>query len=143
MRTTRCLPCHTLFRCAQVWGDVGAGVEAGYAPGDGAVDARGGQLADRRQHPLALFVELADHARAGVGAPVVELLLHLVLDDRALLLDDQDLFQALGKAPDALALQRPGHRSEEHTSELQSLMRISYAVVCLKKKTPQQHILSL
>src|SRR3546814_4083298 len=29
------------------------------------------------------------------------------------------------------------HRSEEHTSELQSLMRISYAVFCLKKKTTQ------
>src|SRR3546814_10248438 len=28
-----------------------------------------------------------------------------------------------------------GSRSEEHTSELQSLMRISYAVFCLKKKT--------
>src|SRR3546814_1097311 len=28
-----------------------------------------------------------------------------------------------------------GHRSEEHTSEIQSLMRISYAVFCLKKKT--------
>src|SRR3546814_3908012 len=28
-----------------------------------------------------------------------------------------------------------GMRSEEHTSELQSLMRISYAVFCLKKKT--------
>src|SRR3546814_1491640 len=28
---------------------------------------------------------------------------------------------------------RPWHRSEEHTSELQSLMRISYAVFCLKK----------
>src|SRR3546814_5233322 len=28
-------------------------------------------------------------------------------------------------------------RSEEHTSELQSLMRISYAVLCLKKKTQQ------
>src|SRR3546814_3292178 len=27
-----------------------------------------------------------------------------------------------------------GSRSEEHTSELQSLMRISYAVLCLKKK---------
>src|SRR3546814_6189154 len=27
------------------------------------------------------------------------------------------------------------HRSEEHTSELQSLMRITYAVFCLKKKT--------
>src|SRR3546814_8637442 len=31
-------------------------------------------------------------------------------------------------------------RSEEHTSELQSLMRISYAVFCLKKKT-QHHII--
>src|SRR3546814_1824500 len=31
-------------------------------------------------------------------------------------------------------------RSEEHTSELQSLMRISYAVFCLKKKTHKQNI---
>src|SRR3546814_2019712 len=31
-----------------------------------------------------------------------------------------------------------GQRSEEHTSELQSLMRISYAVFCLKKKTYTQ-----
>src|SRR3546814_2866023 len=31
-----------------------------------------------------------------------------------------------------------GRRSEEHTSELQSLMRISYAVFCLKKKTHKQ-----
>src|SRR3546814_3432943 len=31
-------------------------------------------------------------------------------------------------------------RSEEHTSELQSLMRISYAVFCLKKKTNEKHI---
>src|SRR3546814_3828472 len=30
------------------------------------------------------------------------------------------------------------HRSEEHTSELQSLMRISYAVFCLKKKKKNQ-----
>src|SRR3546814_6865058 len=32
-----------------------------------------------------------------------------------------------------------GHRSEEHTSELQSLMRISYAVFCLKKKKNNNH----
>src|SRR3546814_3246005 len=32
-------------------------------------------------------------------------------------------------------------RSEEHTSELQSLMRISYAVFCLKKKTNRNHTL--
>src|SRR3546814_1064155 len=31
-------------------------------------------------------------------------------------------------------VQMPVRRSEEHTSELQSLMRISYAVLCLKKK---------
>src|SRR3546814_4202965 len=39
----------------------------------------------------------------------------------------------------------PDRRSEEHTSELQSLMRISYAVFCLKKKkdiknTQEQHV---
>src|SRR3546814_4197592 len=39
-------------------------------------------------------------------------------------------------APDRAggAERRAGGRSEEHTSELQSLMRISYAVFCLKKK---------
>src|SRR3546814_2570351 len=35
---------------------------------------------------------------------------------------------------DALAASGTRFRSEEHTSELQSLMRISYAVFCLKKK---------
>src|SRR3546814_1518715 len=37
-----------------------------------------------------------------------------------------------------LGLQSLSHRSEEHTSELQSLMRISYAVLCLKKKQKNQ-----
>src|SRR3546814_5348532 len=66
------------------------------------------------------------------------------IDDRALL--DQRLPQMLeihlGHAvpvPDAQRGGRPG-RSEEHTSELQSLMRISYAVFCLKKKT--EHLLT-
>src|SRR3546814_10605134 len=43
----------------------------------------------------------------------------------------------LGRLPrrgEARAVADPGVRSEEHTSELQSLMRISYAVFCLKKK---------
>src|SRR3546814_3597348 len=35
--------------------------------------------------------------------------------------------------------QRSSARSEEHTSELQSLMRISYAVFCLKKKKKKEH----
>src|SRR3546814_953700 len=65
------------------------------------------------------------------------------------------LFQAAGGHPAAALLldrllrqpragqrhRRPGagRRSEEHTSELQSLMRISYAVFCLKKKTKTQN----
>src|SRR3546814_5014858 len=38
------------------------------------------------------------------------------------------------RAGDGPARHRAVQRSEEHTSELQSLMRISYAVFCLKKK---------
>src|SRR3546814_4982678 len=37
------------------------------------------------------------------------------------------------------ATTKRGSRSEEHTSELQSLMRISYAVFCLKKKKSSTH----
>src|SRR3546814_2571553 len=40
--------------------------------------------------------------------------------------------------PAAMQAIRIGKRSEEHTSELQSLMRISYAVSCFKKKKQQQ-----
>src|SRR3546814_9995622 len=39
-----------------------------------------------------------------------------------------------GSVAEARERLRPQVRSEEHTSELQSLMRISYAVFCLKKK---------
>src|SRR3546814_5278990 len=45
------------------------------------------------------------------------------------------MFATLDFAPDMLPADKPRYlRSEEHTSELQSLMRISYAVFCLKKK---------
>src|SRR3546814_4733984 len=51
---------------------------------------------------------------------------------------------ALASTGTALRAVVIGNRSEEHTSELQSLMRISYAVFCLKKKninhTYQTHI---
>src|SRR3546814_3496674 len=45
----------------------------------------------------------------------------------------QAAVQAMNKEAELRA--DPFQRSEEHTSELQSLMRISYAVFCLKKKT--------
>src|SRR3546814_4654157 len=45
------------------------------------------------------------------------------------------------RSRDACYDRRAASRSEEHTSELQSLMRISYAVFCLKKKNIQsKHI---
>src|SRR3546814_8958986 len=49
---------------------------------------------------------------------------------------EQPLLQRLGEAADGAG--RILVRSEEHTSELQSLMRISYAVFCLKKKKPDK-----
>src|SRR3546814_8062611 len=45
---------------------------------------------------------------------------------------------ALPSRTSPTASARGGDRSEEHTSELQSLMRISYAVFCLKKKKKQR-----
>src|SRR3546814_8628620 len=45
----------------------------------------------------------------------------------------EDLLTAIAR------LNGAADRSEEHTSELQSLMRISYAVFCLKKKNKKEH----
>src|SRR3546814_1636635 len=83
------------------------------------------------QHPVPARV---DHRALllRVGAPEQE--------HQALALAVERLDDMVGEAFPALALVRAGaafldrERSEEHTSELQSLMRISYAVFCLKKK---------
>src|SRR3546814_6548811 len=63
-----------------------------------------------------------------------------VVTDKALMLGDNLHPNAKGVkvVAEALApLVEQALRSEEHTSELQSLMRISYAVFCLKKKKKQ------
>src|SRR3546814_6405676 len=72
----------------------------------------------------------ADFGRAGFVPAMVagEPLRQTVLDQPGAAIG------ALETEP-AIAAQRQRGRSEEHTSELQSLMRISYAVFCLKKKT--------
>src|SRR3546814_8269162 len=67
---------------------------------------------------------------ASFALGLLEAGLQVVGDRRAVLLVVFDV-----PAPEPLLHAR---RSEEHTSELQSLMRISYAVFCLKKKTTQQ-----
>src|SRR3546814_7787681 len=51
----------------------------------------------------------------------------------------REMIAALFVTPGSLVSAR-SRRSEEHTSELQSLMRISYAVFCLKKKKKQINI---
>src|SRR3546814_3487110 len=51
-----------------------------------------------------------------------------------------NLSRAAGGMGEGAALAAPDLRSEEHTSELQSLMRISYAVFCLKKKKNKKRI---
>src|SRR3546814_8902815 len=82
-------------------------------------DAGGDELgeADARQHLAALALpDHEDQQEEQAG------------DQRA----GQSLQAEAQKALDAVA------RSEEHTSELQSLMRISYAVFCLKKTKKQE-----
>src|SRR3546814_2590882 len=57
-----------------------------------------------------------------------------------LLPDARHLFQAVAHLHPIILTGCPrGNRSEEHTSELTSLMRISYAVFCLKKKNNKQY----
>src|SRR3546814_4107796 len=82
---------------------------------------------ERRLFDLRRALRGFDEVGDQVGAPLIG-----GLDIRPLGLCS--LFLG-GNAVDAAGGQRQrGNRSEEHTSELQSLMRISYAVFCLKKK---------
>src|SRR3546814_9191882 len=75
-----------------------------------------------------------DYIRVDAPQPVV-LAYGIGVDSTALLLE----LESRGTPPDLVitgdpGVEKPETRSEEHTSELQSLMRISYAVFCLKKK---------
>src|SRR3546814_2114351 len=98
-------------------------------------------IADDRQRMLVILGEMVDDPRplrVQVAAAVIlgaDFLARRGLDqrrageeDRALTADDDGLVAHRGDISAAR-----GARSEEHTSELQSLMRISYAVFCLKK----------
>src|SRR3546814_8103979 len=92
--------------------------------------------------------EAAEHAQRLrlVGAAAVRIVVAevVVVPGRQLRHRAQQRFEPLDRAPARVQVdQRVGLvavgvdvvRSEEHTSELQSLMRISYAVFCLKTKT--------
>src|SRR3546814_1214781 len=99
-----------------------------------------------------LFRSLVEEAH-GVGHPGKRRVPDLGLDDRFAREELRARFRDLRllhrrvargqrRAAD-IGEQRQARRSEEHTSELQSLMRISSAGFCLKKKTSTQHTTDL
>src|SRR3546814_3971363 len=63
---------------------------------------------------------------------------HGLADEHRRRLDFGLRFVEVGQRQELVLEAQRDARSEEHTSELQSLMRISYAVFCLKKNTSKQ-----
>src|SRR3546814_5140143 len=78
-------------------------------------------------------IDATDDMRPGMGAGGVANLRQFVREGGLLVVSEDSAVFAIdvGLAPGVFV------SSEEHTSELQSLMRISYAVFCLKKKQPK------
>src|SRR3546814_2623572 len=109
-RTDTLFPYTTLFRSQHQFGRSAANVE----DERGAVARLQQRVAAQHRQPRLLL--RADDVEGDAGFAI----------------DALDEFGPVGGA--AARLRRD--RSEEHTSELQSLMRISYAVFCLKKKKP-------
>src|SRR3546814_5783582 len=101
-------------------------VGIGAAPGIAALD-RPGRSAALGAEAVAL-VPVDQAARLGEDRRLAEADLRR---DRAHVDVFHRLAMQVGGVRGRVAVE---HRSEEHTSELQSLMRISYAVLCLKKK---------
>src|SRR3546814_7490564 len=102
----------------------------GFRATSGTVIAKSGDLA-------ALLTNLEDGDVLFIDeihrlSPAVEEILYPAMEDRAL-----DIMIGEGPSARSVRIDLPKFtlvgRSEEHTSELQSLMRISYAVFCLKK----------
>src|SRR3546814_6025646 len=135
-RTDTLFPYTTLFRSSPsqqlhaLCSHRDAGDDDRQSEGPGwTADGRSGGILDRRSFhfPSSILVSLNEKTSAGI----VAIALTACFDRRI-------IFCKVSLSPDpavnpALDL----FRSEEHTSELQSLMRISYAVFCLKKK--KQH----
>src|SRR3546814_10233314 len=107
-RTDTPFPCTALFRAVFARQGFGLGLPRGKSCKTHGTGALRGYDAERRARNAAA----GDIARGGSKSFFADILDH--------------------------GASRFAMRSEEHTSELQSLMRISYAVFCLKKKT-QQH----
>src|SRR3546814_1449999 len=84
--------------------------------------------------PAAVWIEAEDRARDALLPRLVGIIARLSLDRPVADIGRGHRHQRRMNGP------ARARRSEEHTSELQSLMRISYAVFCLKKKNTTQKI---
>src|SRR3546814_7354699 len=114
--------------------------ECGDAAAVGQLHRRFRERAIRRLLALALEEELVVvGADPALGIPGIGMLAFVAQTVFVLieLKEGIDLVVQLGCSSG-----RRKYRSEEHTSELQSLMRISYAVFCLKKKTINEIIIN-
>src|SRR3546814_7424090 len=80
---------------------------------------------------LAVFFQVAT---GNMFVGYVLMIAYLVLRVVVGMYDFDHVLYNYGRASPTPYSDMNGYRSEEHTSELQSLMRISYAVFCLKKK---------
>src|SRR3546814_7511225 len=103
-----------------------------------AVSSRARKMLDGKDYVVATIGHLILTPNAPNAVPGrVEMLLK-VRSDAAAVLETfvEDVMSTVRPDVEALGLVL---RSEEHTSELQSLMRISYAVFCLKKKNLTKH----
>src|SRR3546814_4081773 len=78
--------------------------------------------------PVSVAAKLVDHELHAGGRDLRAGIFHDISQSR------HDGTRVFDRANDRHLVPDLGFRSEEHTSELQSLMRISYAVFCLKKK---------
>src|SRR3546814_4476547 len=114
--TDTLFPYTTLFlsNTGQLYGSVSARDLADALEADGATVSKNQIVLDRPIKALGVYdVRVALHSEVAVVVKV-----------------------NIARSPEEADLQ--AQRSEEHTSELQSLMRISYAVICLKKKNITQ-----
>src|SRR3546814_6806513 len=93
-----------------------------------------GQLATPPDLRDARGIKVPDYARARLAAAAMASKAGLPAN-----MDAWDGYPAARARLLASALDADANRSEEHTSELQSLMRISYAVFCLKKNKNTPH----
>src|SRR3546814_5688936 len=76
-----------------------------------------------------------DHGKSTLADRIIQLCGGLTAREmESQVLDNNPIERERGITIKAQSVSLPYPRSEEHTSELQSLMRISYAVFCLKKK---------